>query len=166
MRSASHECYASAIQREGIKLVTLRTDYLETHPEFPWLEAGDIEAVGRLLAERGWLEAGECVCSADRAGEGNMNLTLRVRTDRRSMILKQARPWVEKYDTIAAPWDRALFEQRFYERIRSIPEVASRMPRLIQSDDRARVLLLEDLRDGTDRVTVRQAIWPGHLLLR
>ena len=79
-----------------------------------------------------------------------MNLTLRIETDRRSFVLKQSRPWVEKYDTIPAPWDRSLFEGRFYELTRGLPGVAERMPELLHADPEARVLLLEDLADARD----------------
>ncbi len=122
-------------------------------PEFPWLMAGDCAAVELLMQRLHWLRAGEQVTSCERAGEGNMNLTLRVQTAQRSLILKQARPWVEKYDHIPAPWDRNVVEQRFYDRIAGIPDVASRMPRIIASDSAARVILMEDLgpaRDFTD----------------
>ncbi len=130
--------------------MSLRTIAIQAHPEFPWLAAGDTVAVESLLRGLNWLRAGESVQSCDRAGEGNMNLVLRVRTGQRSFILKQARPWVEKYDHIAAPWDRVLVEQRFYERIGSIHAVALRMPRVIASDASARVLLLEDLGEASD----------------
>ena len=44
-----------------------------------------------------------------RAGAGNMNLALRVTTrDGRSLILKQGRPWVEKYAHIPAPFERTI----------------------------------------------------------
>lgn len=130
--------------------VSLRGKALAEHPEFPWLDAGDNALMGSFLRGRGWLERGEALVSCDKAGEGNMNLTLRIVTDRRSLILKQARPWVEKYDHIPAPWDRATYEQRFYNRVASVPEAASRMPRLIAIDEDARVLLLEDLKDAHD----------------
>jgi 5-methylthioribose kinase len=120
------------------------------HPGFPWLAPGDTPAVELLLDRLHWLRAGERVNSCDRAGEGNMNLVLRVVTDQRSFILKQARPWVEKYDHIAAPWDRILVEHRFYERVASIHAVAIRMPRIIASNAEARVLLLEDLGTASD----------------
>src|SRR5262245_8091110 len=123
---------------------------MRAHPEFPWLEAGDVPAVQAFLAARGWLAPGEAVLACEPAGEGNMNLTLRVRTDRRSVVLKQARPWVEKYDHIAAPWERSLSERWFYERVETIPAVASHMPRLLASDPDARVLVLEDLADARD----------------
>ena len=123
---------------------------MAAHPEFPWLSAGDMSRVEALLRELDWLRAGERLVACARAGEGNMNLTLRVRTGERSMILKQARPWVEKYDHIAAPWDRSLFEQRFYERVSGIAEVAERMPRILASDSAARIILMEDLGEASD----------------
>jgi 5-methylthioribose kinase len=79
-----------------------------------------------------------------------MNLTLRIETQQRSFVLKQSRPWVEKYDTISAPWDRSLFEARFYERTRGLPGVSDRMPALLHSDAEARVLMLEDLVGARD----------------
>lgn len=124
------------------------------HPEFPWLEAGANTEVAAFLESRGWLEEGETLVSCARAGEGNMNLTLRLVTNKRSLILKQARPWVEKYDHISAPWDRATYEQRFYDRVSSIPEAASRMPRLIASDEDARVTILQDLEGAHDFTSV------------
>ena len=132
--------------------MTLRLDAMRAHPAFPWLDAGDAPGVRSFLAHRGWLAPGEHMIDCARAGEGNMNLTLRVRTDRRSMILKQARPWVEKYDHIEAPWERSLSERWFYERVAAIPEVARHVPRLLASDPAARALLLEDL-DGARDLT-------------
>ncbi len=130
--------------------MTLRLERMRAHPAFPWLDAGDLRGLCAFLDARGWLAPGETVVACERAGEGNMNLTLRVRTERRSMVLKQARPWVEKYDHIEAPWDRSLSERWFYERVAEIPEVASSMPRVLASDPAARVLLLEDLAGARD----------------
>jgi 5-methylthioribose kinase len=79
-----------------------------------------------------------------------MNCTLRVITSQRRFIVKQARPWVERYDHLAAPWDRMLAEQRFYARVAAIPEVAGRMPRVLGSDPAARVLVLEDIPGARD----------------
>ena len=130
--------------------MNVRLDAMRAHPEFPWLEAGDPEGVRAFLAARGWLHGSETVLGCGRAGEGNMNLTLRVRTDRRTVVLKQARPWVEKYDHIEAPWDRGLSERWFYERVATIPGVTGWMPRLLASDPAGRVLLLEDLEGARD----------------
>ncbi len=140
-----------------------RTEILETHPDFPWLAADDVPAVEAFLRERNWIDPEERAIACGKAGEGNMNLTLRVQTDRRSVILKQARPWVEKYDHIPAPWDRVLYEQGFYQRVKSIPRVAGAMPSLIASDAHARVILLEDLGAANDftRLYDGESLKPG-----
>jgi len=130
--------------------MTLRQEFARARPDFPLLEAGDVPRLTDFLSSRGWLETGETVVRCDRAGAGNMNLTLRVETTERTFILKQARPWVEKYDHIPAPLERAQFEGRFYERVRGIPGVADRMPELLHLDPDAGVLVLEDLGDGAD----------------
>ena len=125
-----------------------KADEVRAHPEFPWLSLDDPAGVEAFLRQRGWLAAAESVRACEKPGEGNMNLTIRVKTDRRSLIVKQARPWVEKYDHIPAPWDRAVHECRFYQRVASIPAVAVRMPRLLGVDVEARTMILEDLADG------------------
>ncbi len=79
-----------------------------------------------------------------------MNLTLRVKTPDQRFIVKQARPWVEKYDHLAAPWDRNLFEQAFYHRLATNPVVASYLPKLLGSDPASRILVLEDLGEAAD----------------
>ncbi len=126
-----------------------RADHVAANPGFPWLDAEDVSGVAKFLDQRRWLEPDEAVLDCGPAGDGNMNLTLRVRTNLRSVIVKQARPWVEKYDHIEAPWNRVDFERQFYERVASIPDVASRMPRLLASDAEARALMLEYV-DGAD----------------
>jgi 5-methylthioribose kinase len=125
-------------------------EQIAKHPDFPWLSADNPEPVESLMHALGWLASGEKVTGVGPAGEGNMNLTLRVRTDRRSVILKQARPWVEKYDHIQAPWERVLYERRFYEWVAGIEGVADRMPILLGADAAARVLLVEDLGESGD----------------
>lgn len=127
-----------------------RTQVVETHPDFPWLASGQSETIRAFLIDHGWIDPNDRVIACGKAGEGNMNLTLRIVTNTQSLILKQARPWVEKYDHIPAPWDRILYEQGFYQRINSIPAVAAAMPSLIASDAHARVIVLEDLGTASD----------------
>ncbi len=79
-----------------------------------------------------------------------MNCAVRVRTSAGSFILKQSRPWLEKYPLIAAPFDRALAESRFYRLVASVAAVAGTMPRLLWSDDEARIVALEDLGEASD----------------
>lgn len=134
--------------------MSLRAAWRHRRPDFPWLDAADVDGVATFLAARGWLAPGERVVGCERAGDGNMNCTLRVHTDRRRVVVKQARPFVEKYDHIPAPWDRSTFERRFYERVASLPAVAAGMPRLLAADDDAHALLLEDLPGARDATHV------------
>lgn len=131
-------------------MTSLREQALEASPDFPWLELGDPAGLERFLVQRRWIEQGERLSWVEKAGEGNMNLTMLVGTNRRRFVVKQARPWVEKYDHIAAPVERMEFEQRFYERVDSISEVAERMPRVLHADREARALMLEALEDAHD----------------
>lgn len=122
----------------------------ERHPEIPFLHEDATEAVAETLRELGVLSEQERIRECRSAGEGNMNVTLRVVTDRRSVIVKQSRPWVEKYPQIEAPFDRAAFEARFYRRAAGIPGVGERMPELLAHDEESRVLVLEDLGEAKD----------------
>ena len=102
-------------------------------------------SIEAYLVARGLATSAELPARIERAGDGNMNLTLRVVLRDRRFILKQGRPWVEKYDHIAAPWERTLVEGAFYRAVSAVPRVAARMPALRYLDDRDRVIVLEDL---------------------
>lgn len=136
--------------------ITLREQAKVDFPNFPWLSTSDPDGIARFMAQHEWLHPGETITAITKAGDGNMNLTLRVNTTQRSLIVKQARPWVEKYDSIPAPWDRALYEQRFYDRVQSIPEVANAMPKLIAADSASKSLVLEDIVNACDFSSVYQ----------
>jgi 5-methylthioribose kinase len=104
----------------------------------------------RYLVARGLIAAADTPVRVAPVGEGNMNCTLRVITPRRRLIVKQARPWVEKYDHIPAPWNRSHVEAAFYETVAAVPGVGDRMPRLVHADPDSHVVMLEDLGDGGD----------------
>src|SRR4029434_610387 len=108
------------------------------------LDLDDLTGLQAYLVGRGFSQAGEAITAA-RAGEGNMNCVVRVRLPDRSLILKQALPWVEKYPSIAAPVERAASEARFYRFATRDPLVAAMMPRLLDFDDKSALLVMEDL---------------------
>lgn len=114
------------------------------------LDPSDTARLERYAKERGFIASDESLRSATKAGEGNMNLTLRLVTDQRSIILKQARPWVEKYPQIPAPDSRALVEIAFYENAATRASLKEAMPALLGSDPDARVVVLEDLGERGD----------------
>lgn len=120
-------------------------EFRQAHPEGHFLDPADIAGLGRYLAEHGVLASEETLLSATRAGDGNMNCTLRVKTSTRTLVVKQSRPWVEKYPQFAAPWDRALREMEFYRLIAPFENLSRRMPRLLSADPGSRILVLEDL---------------------
>jgi 5-methylthioribose kinase len=108
------------------------------------LNPQDVKGLGAYLTERGLAKAGEGL-TAELAGEGNMNCVIRVRLADRSLILKQARPWVEKYPSIAAPVERAASEARFYRRAMKDSVVGTMMPSLLDFDEKSSLLVMEDL---------------------
>lgn len=119
-------------------------------PSGYYVDPGRPGSLEEHLQGQGLLAQDEQVRAVGKAGEGNMNLTLRVRTSRRSFILKQSRPWVERYPWISAPVDRALAETAFYEAAAAIPSIRDAMPLLLGADRGSRLLLLEDLGEAQD----------------
>jgi len=109
-----------------------------------FLDADDPNGVATYLVRRAWLGPGEKLISVEPAGQGNMNYLLRVATSVRTFLLKQSRPWVEKYPDITAPFDRALIEAQFYGLVAKT-EAAEFMPKLYGFDEESRILWLEDL---------------------
>ena len=63
------------------------------------LDREDVPGLRAYLVGRGFAQDGETV-TVELAGEGNMNCVVRVRLPNRNLILKQARPWVEKLSLI------------------------------------------------------------------
>ena len=113
------------------------------------LDANDIASLQAHLRSLDWLPD-EPIVSAQRIGDGNMNMTVRVRSMRSSFILKQARPWVVKYPHIPAPVERASVEACFYGVTSLMPAIASRLPRLYGFDPASNLLWLEDLGEAGD----------------
>ncbi|GAB5401924.1 MAG: hypothetical protein Aurels2KO_01550 [Aureliella sp.] len=123
-----------------------------------WLSSENVEGIESLLRSRGLLAEGQHVESAGMAGEGNMNVTLRVRVSGgKSLVVKQSRRFVAKYDFIPAPLERAIYEARFYQFARQHDSIASRMPQLIDWVADQYVLILEDLGEASDATTVYQS---------
>lgn len=106
------------------------------------------------LTDRNWLREEEELVSAEIPGDGNMNFTLRLITDQRSVIIKQSRDYVEKYPDVPAPTDRALRESEFYDLISSCGSLRQKMPGLLGVDKKNHVLLLEDLKSASDYSTL------------
>lgn len=137
---------------------------LAVAPDVALFDLDHPNGVEAYLVARGLVTPDEVPITLTRAGAGNMNLTLRVTTRRRSIIVKQGRPWVEKYPHIAAPWDRTVVEGRFYRTVAMRPRVAIRLPELLLLDEPNRVLVLEDLGPARDWSTIYESgVTPAEL---
>lgn len=125
------------------------------------LDAQRPDLLEDYLKQQGWLSDNEIITLIEKPGEGNMNYTLRVRTNAQSLIVKQARPYVEKYPQIPAPARRAVIEAQFYEMIERFPDLQAFMPELSGKDDENCVLVLQDLGSSSDYTFLYQ---PGQTL--
>lgn len=122
------------------------------------LDPADLAGLTSYLQRQEFLAPEEHVTAAARAGDGNMNLTLRVTTPARSIIVKQGRPWVEKYPQIPAPAQRTVVEGRFYAAVQQTPALAQRMPRLLGRDARSSILILQDFPDARDHTDLYSGV--------
>jgi len=125
-----------------------------------FLDADDVPGVSAYLARQDRLEPGESVVSVRMAGQGNMNYLVRVTTSLRTFILKQSRPWVEKYPQILAPFDRALVEARFYGLLAG-SAAGEFLPKLYWVDEESRIPCLEDLGELGDCSNLYGGISPS-----
>ena len=117
----------------------------------------EIHGLTSYLRQQGWLSLENSVSSVEKPGEGNMNLVLRIiPTSGRSFVIKQARPWVEKYPDIGAPVERIHVEQEYYRHVNAFPLLASFSPGIIGFDPVNHVLALEDLGQSVDLSFVYQ----------
>lgn len=115
----------------------------------------DLKIIKEFLLEIDFLKEFEEILSVEKPGEGNMNVVLRVNTNQRSFIVKQSRPFVQKYQDIPAPEDRIDVEYQFYKAIES-PDIIAHIPKVLAYDAKNYVLILEDLGNCEDMTFVYQ----------
>ena len=115
---------------------------LSDFPTFRFIDEMTPDALSAYLRGRRLPELdGVKVESSSPLGDGNMNTTRLLKTNLGALVLKQSVPWVAKYPSIAAPWDRSIREASFYQTVESIDAVSSRMPTLLDVDLANRALL-------------------------
>ena len=129
---------------------TLKSRYLQLYQDKFFLEP-DIPELEAYLKEQHWLRSDDHLKVVEKPGEGNMNLVLRVVPDQApSFILKQARPWVEKYPQLDAPVERIEVEHIFYQQVLAHPQLTTFSPIIIGFDKENSLLAMEDLGQTTD----------------
>lgn len=111
---------------------------------------GDKATLQRYLREKNWLKANEIITTIEKPGEGNMNVVVRVVTSEKSLIVKQARNFVQKYPDIPAPIERIAVENDFYQLIAEIKNLPGFMPNVLGYDAKNYVMVMEDLGAGSD----------------
>ncbi len=82
-----------------------------------------------------------------------MNVVLRIRTTTRTIILKQSRPYVQKYPQVAAPLERIAVEREFYKTIDN-EILVSYFPEVLYYDPKENLLLLKDLGQCEDMTKI------------
>lgn len=102
------------------------------------------------LREKSWIGFDETVVRLSKPGEGNMNLVLRVETEKQSFIVKQSRGYVEKYPQVPAPENRVVTEAAFYNKIKGNLSIQKYMPQILGIDAENNVMALEDLGKAND----------------
>ncbi len=127
----------------------LKQRFQEAFPTAFFLEK-DITAVNNYLDHQGWLQQNESLISLEKPGEGNMNFVLRATTNQRSFILKQARPWVEKFPQIDAPVERVSVEAQFFQALQDVKAINHFAPKCLGFDEHNFILATEDLGKGAD----------------
>ena len=127
----------------------IKQRFQDIYPTAFFLEK-EVSVVEHYLQQQGWIVATEKVLHLEKPGEGNMNFVLRVRTTSRSFILKQARPWVEKFPQIDAPVDRVGVEATFFQTLQDVPIINAFMPKCLGYDAANFLLAVEDLGAGAD----------------
>lgn len=118
------------------------------------LNSEDPNRVRDFVNSIDFLDEGEKVEDVSLAGDGNMNVVIRVRTNHRSFILKQSRPYVNKYPSVVAPADRILREYRFYEIVRENEVLKTFTPEVYFLNKSNYCLCMEDFPDANDYTNI------------
>ncbi|MPR33078.1 phosphotransferase [Cytophagaceae bacterium SJW1-29] len=122
----------------------------ELHPDVFFLTSEQPTQLADFLRQCGWIVADEAVQRIEKPGEGNMNYVLRVGTDRQSFIVKQSRPWVEKYPQLDAPIERIIVEAQFYDALSEVAGLQSYIPALKGFKAQHFMMAVEDLGEASD----------------
>ena len=122
-------------------LMSLKSDFKSQFPDIFFLDGQDLSSLDDYLRSSDRLGPNEHILSVEKPGEGNMNYVLRIKTTESSFIIKQARPWVEKYPQIAAPVERSIVEATFLADTQQQGALSIFSPKLLWSDPENYILV-------------------------
>jgi 5-methylthioribose kinase len=127
-----------------------REIFQSTLPSAQFMDLSNSDEWIDLLYTRHWLNSTDKIISIEKAGAGNMNFVARIKASSKSIVIKQSRPWVEKYPQLAAPADRIAAEAGFYEVISQDDYFKKFCPFILGFDSENFLLAMEDLGEGLD----------------
>jgi 5-methylthioribose kinase len=110
----------------------------------------EILKITAYLVEKGIVEKDENPLSLSRISGGNMNVVMRFQTDKKSVIVKQSRPYVEKYPSVSAPLHRSHIEADYYSFTNPFESIRPFHTQVLHYDAEQYLLILSDLGDGQD----------------
>ncbi|SHN35200.1 5-methylthioribose kinase [Cyclobacterium lianum] len=106
------------------------------------------------LRKTGILHPDEGLISSEKAGEGNMNVTLKINTEKRSIVLKQSRDYVVKYPQVPAPRERTGIEYAYYKVLSKNKLLAGYSPKILAFDQSNWLMAMEFLQNGKDYLSI------------
>ncbi|TDB65356.1 phosphotransferase [Arundinibacter roseus] len=127
-----------------------RKRFQELYPNSFFLTVEEPEALLTFMKANAWIDEQEQLLVLEKPGEGNMNYVLRVKTDQQSLIVKQSRPWVEKYPQIDAPIERIIVEAQFYDVLSEVQSLRPFIPALKGFKAESFIMVVEDLGQASD----------------
>ena len=131
--------------------IDLQERFTKSFPAGTFIDSNNMFAVESYLKSEEFIPSEQKVISLEKPGEGNMNLVLRVQLDTgKTLIVKQARPWVEKFPEFDAPVIRSRVEREFLGLMRSYPELRESTASILGFDEKSHVIILEDLGEAAD----------------
>lgn len=136
--------------------MTLQDRFLRDAPDSIYFDFDQEAALINLVREKGWISPSVKVLGLEKPGDGNMNFVVRIRTTSGSIVIKQSRPWVEKYPDLEAPMNRVLVEASFYSALQRDDFFDDYCPTIIGFDASNYLLALEDLGENADYTTLYQ----------
>ena len=122
--------------------------------DYPLIDENAVNVIKDILRGMQLCDDTDTIASVSKAGEGNMNVVLRVHIADKSLIVKQSRPWVAKYPSIEAPEERIVAELDFYQRVKEADEVTAALPKLLGFDIDLRTIVMEDLGAAMDYLSL------------
>ncbi len=125
--------------------MSYKQTFLRQFPNTLFATLEDTAGLAQYLKNRSFLNKGETISNVTIPGAGNMNVVIRIETNQRSFILKQSRPWVEKYPSIEAPIDRIQTEAEYYAATQSSAFLKSHSPEILLFDIDSYIIIMEDL---------------------